>query len=266
MQPIALDQVKQIELDILRDIDAFCRKCNLRYQLNSGTLLGAIRHRGFIPWDDDIDIAMPREDYERFFVEYPLHSSGKFKLLSHRDKSSIYPFFKVVDPRTVVFEKYVNPRYQTGVWVDIFPLDLLPANDRPFKTCNRYQMLYALATANPETATSATRKLIKKLTTPLFERIDIYAAAAKMDKIARNAGDEACTDRGMLLFGYGPRERQPSSVLDSIEVEFEGEPFFAPRDYDAYLTSLYDDYMTLPPVEKRTAHDFEAYWRLDGRA
>ncbi|MBO1704423.1 phosphorylcholine transferase LicD, partial [Eubacterium callanderi] len=61
MQPIALDQVKQIELEILRDIDAFCRKCNLRYQLNSGTLLGAIRHRGFIPWDDDIDIAMPRE-------------------------------------------------------------------------------------------------------------------------------------------------------------------------------------------------------------
>lgn len=72
--------------------------------------------------------------------------------------------------------------------------------------------------------------------------------------------------RGMLLFGYGPCERQPSSVLDSIEVEFEGELFFAPRDYDAYLTSLYDDYMTLPPAEKRTAHDFEAYWRLDGRA
>ena len=195
-------------LEMLKYIDSVCKKHNIKYWLCSGTLIGAVRHGGFIPWDDDIDIAMPREDYERFFVEYPLHSSGKFKLLSYRDKSSIYPFFKVVDPRTVVFEKYVNPRYQTGVWVDIFPLDLLPANDRPFKTCNRYQMLYALATANPETATSATRKLIKKLTTPLFERIDIYAAAAKMDEVARNAGDEACTDRGMLLFGYGPRERR----------------------------------------------------------
>lgn len=266
MQPIDLTEAKTIQLEILSEIDRFCKQRGISYQLNAGTLLGAIRHQGFIPWDDDIDIAMPRRDYERFFEEFPrAHEKSPYKLVSHRDKSSIYPFFKVVDDRTVVYEKYVDGRYSTGIWVDIFPFDDLPRHNRPFISCARLQTLFGLITANPDIATTGTRKIVKKITTPILKHLDIYAIAEKMDRIARNCADGSSTDVGIVLFGYGARERLPRSVLESIEIPFEGKPFSAPKHYDMALRHVFGDYMELPPENERIPHDFKAYWKEESR-
>ena len=123
MEYLSLDQVKQIELDILKYVDAVCKEYNLRYFLSFGTLIGAIRHKGFIPWDDDIDISMPREDYERF-VEITKNANGKFVTLYPGKEGYPYPFVKVVDKSTELAEKDVMDIPDNGLWVDIFPVDV----------------------------------------------------------------------------------------------------------------------------------------------
>ena len=115
MKEINVSERKKLQLDILQKIDALCREQGFRYYLNSGTLLGAVRHKGYIPWDDDIDITMPRPDYEafyRFFKEN--NTDDEMQLISYRDKTSIYPFFKMVNPKTIVIEHYIDPKYRTG--------------------------------------------------------------------------------------------------------------------------------------------------------
>lgn len=262
MQRIQLAEMKALELDILREIDSFCRDRGLTYYLTAGTLLGAVRHKGFIPWDDDIDLTMPRADYEELFRTFNAsHEDSNFRLVSYRDRSSIYPFFKIVDSRTLVVEKYVDPRFSSGVWVDIFPLEGLPDTDEVFRKAERVKRMYDVIVANPDVATSPTRKLIKKVVTPIARRRDIFAVAAKLDRRASALPIRPGRDVGYIIWSFGPCERMPYSFLESTELEFEGSTFTAPRDYDAYLTSIYGDYMTPPPERDRLPHYCEAYWR-----
>ena len=184
MREIALEEMKQLELEIMVDIDAFCRKHGLRYYLAVGTLLGAVWHKGFIPWDDDIDIVIPRADYEQFYDLFKEeHRDSFLQVVSYRDKSSIYPFFKVVDTRTVVFEEYVDSRYSSGVWVDIFPLDALPEDNSLFEANRRTKRIYDVVVANTDIATTPLRKLAKKVLKPLVGRRDIYAVARELDQV-----------------------------------------------------------------------------------
>ena len=262
MKEITLAEAKKIEFEILSEIDRFCRSHGIRYQLSAGTLIGAVRHRGFIPWDDDIDIAMPREDYERFYKEFPkAHESGPYRLTSHRDKTNIYPFIKVIDDRTVAYEQFVDASYTTGIWVDVFPLDKLPEDDSLFVRCGRLQTIFGLVVANSDRATTKVRKALKKILTPVLRHIDIYALAEKMDRIASSAKDSKTSDVGIVLFGYGAKERVPDSIFETEDAPFEGGLFAIPKEYDTVLKAQYGDYMTLPPEEDRVAHGFDAFWK-----
>lgn len=263
MKEISLDERKKLQFEILQKIDALCREQGFRYYLSSGTLLGAVRHKGYIPWDDDIDIAMPRPDYEafyRFFKEK--NTDGTIELISYRDRTSIYPFFKMVNPKTVVIEHYIDPKYQTGVWVDIFPLDGIEKGDNtPFKLSAKAHAQYNVVVANPNYGTTKFRKLIKRILLPFYRKKDIYEIAQSLDN--RLAETPICPENDVALaaWGYGESERMPYSILETTELEFEGKMFLAPRDWDQYLSAIFGQYMELPPVGQRETHFCTAYWK-----
>ena len=265
MKEIPLEERKALQFNILCKIDEICRKEGFRYYLNSGTLLGAVRHKGYIPWDDDIDIAMPRPDYEAFYQYFICKNRDDcMQLVSYRDRSSIYPFFKMIDPRTTVIEHYVSPKYQTGIWVDIFPLDgVEKGDDFAFKLSERITTRYNFIVANPNHATTPLRKVIKVITTPLFQRRDIYALAKQLDEELAATPINKDNDVALAVWGYGACERMPYSILETCELEFEGKLFLAPKEYDLYLSSIFGDYMTPPPIGQREAHFCSAYWKND---
>lgn len=265
MRRMTLDEQKRAELDILIAIDTVCRETGLTYLLSGGTLLGAVRHKGFIPWDDDIDIAMPRPDYEQFFDVFRLGTIRErypyYQLISYRDKSAIYPFFKVVDTRSLVIEKYVDPKYKTGVWVDIFPLDGLNDSDQPFvqnrKTMRRYDVLVA----NVNEGTSRFARFAKRAMKPLVSTgKDIYRVAKEFDELLASCQIRENRDVGEVMWCPKKENRLPYGYIDPVEMEFEGRRFMASSMYERYLTNLYGDYMQLPPEKDRVPHPCEAYW------
>ena len=256
------DEMKAIELDIMRELYRVCHEENLHCAMAYGTLLGAIRHHGFIPWDDDIDLIMPRDDYERLPEAFArLSSKPYYKIIWYRDRSSIYPFIKVVDTRTEVIEHYVDERWcRTGVWVDVFPVDGIGPSDKPFEEIGKLRRKYDYLTANVHEGSSTISLLGKRVLKAVMPKEDIYDVARQMDEIARQTPIEDATEVGQVVWTFGPRERMPHSLLETLMLDFEGEHFDAPRDYDAYLTNLYGDYMTLPPESERTPHNVDAHW------
>ena len=118
---LSSEEIKQIELNLLLKLDEICKKYKLRYYLCGGTLLGAVRHKGFIPWDDDIDVLMPREDFEKLLrLEKKQKQDTVEKIVSWKSGNSIYPFIKLINTNTVLKEKYLSEEFTTGIWIDIF--------------------------------------------------------------------------------------------------------------------------------------------------
>ena len=266
MKQIDLDDIKQIELNILLEFDTFCKEHNLKYMLAYGTLLGAIRHKGFIPWDDDIDVCMPRDDYEKL---YELLKGKKIKeryrLISYRDNSAIYSFFKIVDDHTVANEVMVNSGEQLGLWIDIFPIDGCPEDkkkaSRLLKKAVFCRRLINLSNCRIGTGTTKW-KAILKIPVALFGRlIDSRKVAKHIDDLPQKYNVNSSTCVASFQGCDGEKEQMPSSFLETIEVEFETHMFPATKEWDYYLTSLYGNYMELPPEDKRVQHSMVAYYK-----
>ncbi|MBQ8445584.1 MAG: LicD family protein, partial [Opitutales bacterium] len=129
MREITHEELKQIQLGILDKVHEFCEKNGITYFLSSGTLIGAVRHKGYIPWDDDLDLYMPRADYDKFIKLFSANSPENTKLLSlETDKKYQYPFAKVIDDRTEMVETAVGESFKIGVYIDVFPVDSVPDN------------------------------------------------------------------------------------------------------------------------------------------
>lgn len=259
MIKLSLDEQKEIELDILKYVDSFCRAHSLQYMLTAGTLLGAVRHKGFIPWDDDIDIMMPRNDYEELFTLFNQEASGtNYRLISYRDKSSVYPFFKIVAIDTVVIEDFVDPQYKTGVWIDIFPIDGVD-NKNIYSYAKKAAFKHNVVVSNAENATTNFRRISKRFLKMLFRTSDPYKIASDLDEVASRTPVKSDKNIAIVVWGYGPQEEMPYKFLETKEFEFEGNFFYGPVMYEDYLNQIYGDYLALPPEAERVPHAVKAY-------
>lgn len=246
MSELSLKETQAIITDILKDIDDFCRRHSIRYSLAYGTMLGAVRHRGFIPWDDDADIFMLREDFDRFIKEY---KSNRYHLLfqpGSKEKFIVSGYAKVCDPTTKVINHPMTCSY--GVFVDIFPLDFVPENPK-----TQHERMH----------------LLRKFTNRLYHRqkkdlISIIKSHGKSlekwwEKCNETIHSEEFSKSPLVAHGLGAQNYKtilPVKWFDNLkEISFEGHNFMGFSETDKYLSMVYGtDYMTPPPPEERINH------------
>ena len=260
MRTITLDELKFIQLDLLQKTADFCEKNGIRYFLCGGTLIGAIRHKGYIPWDDDIDIAMPRPDYDRFVKSFN-HPENYYQVVSPDINSEYeYCFAKVYDNRTVLNELHY-PGDTFGVYIDVFPADGVKDASQIRKIMLLRKIL------NTKRANYFKRTISKKIINTFGKMLLLpYSAhqiAKWIDNECRKYAFGSLPKAGVIANPFGPGEMVDKSVFDSeVYREFEGRKYRVPIGYDTWLRSVYGDYMQLPPVEHRVSHHtFDAWWK-----
>jgi len=258
------EEIKKKELNILLSFQEFCVKYDLRFYLSGGTLLGAIRHHGFIPWDDDIDVCMPRRDYERL-IEIYLNDNQHYHLRTTRLGNFTAPFSKLVDMGTWIDSQFTSDDMNRHLWIDIFPVDGLPESlyevDKIYKQCDFYRRIFLLSDAKLGEGKSSFHKYSKYILKPLSILYGKKRCIKKIEQIAQKYPYEQCKYVGAITWGlYGEGERMLKSEFEKrVMVEFEGYKFPTFSCWDSYLHGLYGDYMQLPPVEKRQTHDMKVY-------
>lgn len=266
MKELSLNELKEIELETLKMFHAFCVEHNIRYYLAFGTLLGAIRYKKFIPWDDDVDLLIPREDYNRLLTLF--QDNERYRLYAfERNKDYHFPFAKLCDMTTRKVETaYPKSKVEMGVEIDLFPLDNFDPDLETAKQEARRIKGYMGRLGYTKVDKPHTKNPIKFVAWSVILGYNkLIGGAYFIKKIHK----ECCKKEqvGSAYVGakawciWGERGIIPAEVFsETIEIEFEGEKFFAPKGYDTYLTCLYGDYLPEPPVEKRkTHHSFTAY-------
>lgn len=264
MRKLSPEEIKQVELGVLVELDRICREHGLRYYLAFGTLIGALRHGGFIPWDDDIDVLVPRADYEQLLEHLrEWRSDDRYDIAVYRDGKSTFQYAKLVDTTTSATENYVLEKYQVGLWVDLFPLDECPKHlTLHMKRYKLVGLVRELVIGDPSQGTTALRKLFKKVMQPLAKRIDVRRLSAALDHIARDSYKGRPTDKYWDVMASGGKQRRfykKSNLEPAREVEFEGIPCFIPKDSEQMLEIVFGDWRTIPPVDQRPTHMVEAY-------
>lgn len=259
---VSLEEMKTIQLNLLNKIHQFCINNNIRYSLCGGTLLGAVRHKGYIPWDDDIDIFMPRPDYERFFASFNGSYDNMVAQCYLNDQAIYFSFGKVYDSRTIFIEK---DACRTGVYVDVFPIDGMPDSVEESEKMRYTTYLFEETLKN----TTKYYKIDGRFSSfvKYYLKVLYYPSRKKTIKnyyeLINKFNFDESEYAGVYYTRYGLRERLKSSVFKTfIDIPFEGTLFKCIADYDTYLTSLYGDYMKLPPIEKQHGHHpHKAYWK-----
>ena len=255
MREINVEELKKIQLEILDDIHRFCIQERLTYSLAYGTLLGAIRHHGYIPWDDDIDVMMPRRDYERFIN---LYKSNTNEILDLRESdTTIEMFLKICRKGSIMIDTTLK-RSLWGINIDVFPIDGISddgedhcdqivylRNQLPkicpfYKTIPKHKLLWF------------SKYLLKRVINHNYS--NILTQKKMIDALACEY-DLSKTNQCGCLITEDSIEMIPSNLFaDFQNVLFEGKMYNSIANYDSYLTAIYGDYMRLPPIEKRITH------------
>ena len=263
MRKLSIEEAKKIELDILDFIDSFCKENGINYCINYGTLIGAIRHKGFIPWDDDIDLSMTRENYEKF-IQLFSEKQSRYKLLSlETDDQYFNNFIKIVDPTTKIIDTRNTKTYDSGVFIDIFPMDTF--NDsKVVDICYKLESFKLLSFSKHKNIVygdSKLKDLIRTLFWLLLRPVSPRFFANQIEKQIQKYRVENGEYIAFIPSKAKEKEIFPRDMFDElIETPFEHLVLPAPKHFDAVLKQFYDDYMTVPPKEKQIyIHEFEAY-------
>ena len=263
---VDIEDVQKVQLEILIEFDRICKKNNIPYQLFAGTLLGAIRHKGFIPWDDDIDVCLLREDYERFLECCINDINPKYFLQYNKtDEKSILQFAKIRKKNTI----FTNATYQdtgmhNGIYIDVFPLD----NVKPATLLGKLQpkifdVLYIISSSRMKSRSQHAKTRVKRFIRLSFYYILKFVPKKFTDKIIQKVlcmfANEKTKYVNHLTNGVTKQRlakyiRERNSFYKIEIAEFEGHNFPIPSNYHEVLKKNFGDYMKLPPVDKRYPH------------
>ena len=251
-------------LDLLLEFDRVCKKIGWRYFLDGGSLIGAIRHNGFIPWDDDLDFCMPRDDYERFVLsgidfDYPF-----FLQTPYSDPEYFYGFAKIRNSNTTgIVEMFKYQQFNHGIWISVFPLDYWDKDAE-----NEYEIIKAL---NIENST------YMRMSNPFLdernkERVKMYSGRNPMEtyeEIQRRArqfnsiGSIYMTAAVSSVLSYQKKLWFSDDFSSAVLADFEGYKVPVPIGYDRILKTVFGDYMQLPPIEERGLHHSGTFFDAD---
>lgn len=259
-----LTEMQSKLLEMLKYLHEFCIENNIRYYVIGGTLLGAVRHNGFIPWDDDIDVGLPREDYERLIKLFPKKDSRYIlESVYSADENFCYSFSKMYDTTTTLIEN-TTKHLKRGIYIDIFPLDGAGNTKeeviKTFAPINRKKNLLTLRIVK----LSANRKWYKNILLWTMQHLPSSICGEKklcldINKLCKKNNYDDSNFVGNLVGAWGKKEIMPKKLFGKPTLhKFENIEVFIQEDFDGYLTYLYGDWRKLPPEEKRVSHhDYE---------
>ena len=276
MKKMTLPEIQSENLNIMKDIHAFCVEHGIRYSLAYGSLIGAVRHKGFIPWDDDIDIMMPRPDFEEFSRTFV--SKQGYTLSSIYDKDTYINYTRVYDnANTLVISPAKAGKKEVGVWVDIYPIDGISDDEKEsrqqfVKIRKLTQRVMAVRFLMRKFASGGCYVKAKACLKYIYYKLSWHGwmnawhqAIVSICKEVEFGKTSRCSSLVCMEANRDDRQEifPVSSFLTYQLVPFETEQFFIVADYDTVLTTIFGDYMTLPPQEKQVSHiikKWKFYW------
>ena len=265
-----IPEIQQMELGIMEYIHEVCQKIGVKYFLAYGSLIGAVRHQGFIPWDDDMDICMLRDDYEKLQDYLIAHPDERYEVMSYKNNINyVYPFMKVQDNRTYLLEEDVRIDSDMGIYVDIFPVDGYE-DDQAFKDkmtkIIKKRQLSCYTFKGITNTKSVVNSIIRYISVIIFYFTNTNKYVAQIDELAKSRKVEDYELVDYVVYKDMNKPVWKREWLEQVEAgSFEGKEFMIPKHYHEILTSDYGDYMQLPPVEQRVSHHDFKLWKIIGK-
>ncbi len=263
---IDINEAQKIQLEILIDFDKLCRAHNIKYQLFAGTLIGAIRHNGFIPWDDDVDVCMLREEYERFLEVGKKELGEKYFIQNYMSDPKFQSQYSKLRKNNTRYVEYMvqDVDMHQGIFIDIFPYD----NVKPTTFMGKVQRItinklkeinYCRVKRVNQSEKNGFVKARKNLTYYILKIVpkrSMDNIIKKLSLMSNDSDTEYVAELGISTSKsmYDKFTLRKNVFYDSIDWEFEGYEFPVPKEYDYVLTKNYGDYMSLPPVEEQQPH------------
>ena len=254
-------EIKELELGVMDYIHRLCQKENINYSLAYGTLLGAVRHKGYIPWDDDIDISLTREEYDKLYQAVLRDNDPIYKVASWENDSRYpYPFYRVYDARTVYENNYIENDIELGICVDVFPFDNYADVNKDMVKLDTYRRLSVYTLYGIHNKHAKLKNIVRYMLVLAFRLTGVKMWNKKMNALSMQASENDSID--YLMENKKVSTKFAKGLLDQVmDSPFEDRTYKIPTSYQTILTAIYgDDFMEIPPVEKRVKHDdFLAY-------
>lgn len=261
-------QIKYELLEMLTWFNSFCESNNIVYSAIGGTLLGAIRHKGFIPWDDDIDIAVTRDMYDKIRSlrnKIVTESNRIYDIICIEDATSELPFIKLINKSIAINQ--VNIKTSADyLWIDIFPYDYAPSDYKKraetFKSCKFKRIILESSLFDSKRISKKDFKIISKMVFhPISKILGAVKISKSISKVAQRFRKDSRECVCAFVWGYGPHEYvYLNEFTDVINVPFENSNILIMKCYDEFLSKIFGNYMELPPPEKRQSHNLEAWY------
>lgn len=266
MIELTLDEIKKIQLEILEEVSKFCDENDIQYTLYFGSLLGAVRHGGYIPWDDDIDLAMPRIDYEKFVREF-CNSSSRYKIIKYDINKRIYAQFAKISRSDTILIEDADIECELGVNIDVFPIDGVPSNTiLRYITLGTLKILYTIMAIKTVRSGLRFRSKMKNAVLIFFKLIFFWISKAQVAMILNHIINIIRSERSEVVMHICFDQYRLSDIylrnlfVVTEKIRFENLKVNAIVGREQFLNTHYGDFMTLPPLEKRVSHHlFKAF-------